>query len=135
MLTTFDAPRFNQTCTRRDRSNTPLQSLTVANDPTMVEAARALTQRILADGGRRASSREQLAQLFRACLVRPPTEAELDSLAEFQETQRLHFAAHPEAVRKIAPEGFGTGIQPAEGAALVAAARVVLNLDEFITRE
>ena len=132
MLTTFDAPKFNQTCTHRDRSNTPLQSLTAANDPTMVEAAQALARRVLVEGGPDATSRERLARMFRICLVRPPTESEWSFLAQFHEEQRRHFDGLPEAARAIAPGGEA---RSQGAAALVAVARVVLNLDEFITRE
>ena len=58
MLTAFDAPRFNVTCTRRGRSNTPLQSLMVANDPGLFELAEALADRVVSDERRRGNAIE-----------------------------------------------------------------------------
>jgi hypothetical protein len=134
MLSTFDAPAFNQACTRRDRSNTPLQSLTVANEESMIEAAQALARAELPhDAARDATA--ALVALFRRALVRPPQPAELQYLARFLQQQREHFAAQPEAAKKLAPAGLPPTIPPHESAAWVAVARVLLNLDEFITRE
>lgn len=134
MLTTFDAPKFNQTCTRRVRSNTPLQSLTVANDEAMFETARALARRVLesdADG----APAKRLRRLFRICMVRPPTGAEAQYLQQFFDGQRGHFADHLQAAKQVVPANLPASLEPAEAAAWVATARVLLNLDEFITRE
>ena len=134
MLTTFDAPKFNQTCTRRDRSNTPLQSLTVANDPVLIEAAQSLARNSLAEG-KQATARARIDSLFRICMVRPPTKREADLLLRFFEQQRSHFRSQPEAAETIAPANLPGGIFQDEAAAYVAVGRVLLNLDEFITRE
>jgi hypothetical protein len=135
MLSTFDAPKFNQTCTRRDRSNTPLQSLTLANDPTLFEAAHALARRILTECDSGATSAERLRRLVRTCLVRPPSPAEASFLEEFFQQQQRHFRSHPEAGREAAPHDVPVTVSTADAAAYTAVARVVLNLDEFITRE
>jgi hypothetical protein len=135
MLTTFDAPKFNQTCTRRDRSNTPIQSLTVANDPTMFEAAQALGLRIILEVQSDPTGNERLARLFRICMVRPPSKSELNYLQRFLQRQRKHFHSNPGAATDVAPDGLPDAVSPIEAASLVAVARVVLNLDEFITRE
>jgi hypothetical protein len=135
MLSTFDAPAFNQTCTRRDRSNTPLQSLTVANDESMTEMTQALASEVLADSVPSATTADRLTRLFRRCLVRPPSTHETEYLTKFFTEQREHFAANPEAAHDVAPTAMPSDTAPAEAAAWVATARVLLNLDEFITRE
>ena len=115
MLTTFDTPRFNATCTKRVRSNTPLQSLMVANDAGLVELAEALGSRVtqeLPDG----DDRSRMERMFRICLCRSPETIELDALMEFLAAQR--------GEKDVA-----------EADAWTAAARVLMNLDEFITRE
>jgi hypothetical protein len=138
MLTTFDAPNFNQTCTRRDRSNTPLQSLTVANDEAMFETAQALAARALREAGGPAAKEQTPAvieRLFQLCLSRSPSAAEQQALAAFAKEQQEHFAQDHAKAAAIAPGGLFPDLTAPEAAAWVAAARVVLNLDEFITRE
>jgi hypothetical protein len=135
LLTTFDAPNFNQTCTRRDRSNTPLQSLTVANDAAMFEMAQALAAAVLAiDASDGDADRARLQQLFARCLSREPTDSEQRTLATFLQSQREHFAQHEDDAKQLAA-GTTLSVPPAEAAAWIALARVIMNLDEFITRE
>jgi len=111
MLTTFDAPDSNAACTRRERSNTPLQALTLLNDPVFFECAQALGRRMKSHEGDTAS---KLRIAFEQCLGRAPSRDELARLLQ------LH-AAHS---RLASPDE-----------SLTAAARVVMNLDEFVTRE
>ena len=85
MLTVFDTPRFNVTCTRRGRSNTPLQSLMVANDPGLFELAEALADRI--DSGK-SSEKSQLQYMFRLALCRYPSLQEIGFLQDFLRDQR-----------------------------------------------
>jgi hypothetical protein len=73
--------------------------------------------------------------MFRACLARQPTAAERDFLTEFLANQRRHFALQEADAKALAPADLASDIPPAEAAAWVSAARVLLNLDEFITRE
>lgn len=134
MLSTFDAPAFNQACTRRDRSNTPLQSLTVANDESITEMTQALAREILAESSLK-STTDRLTWLFRRCLVRPPNTNEIEYLTQFFAEQRDHFTAHPAAARDVASAEMPNDVDAAERATWVATARVLLNLDEFITRE
>ena len=79
-LTTFDAPGGEQTCTRRLRSNTPLQALTLLNDPALVEIARRLPGRIYRErpDGRIAEPRSSTPSSL--CLGREPTDSELAAL-------------------------------------------------------
>jgi mono/diheme cytochrome c family protein len=112
-LTVFDAPDAVSACTRRNRSNTPLQALTLLNDQAFVECAQALARRVLRDGPGDDAGRLRLA--FRLCLARTPSERESGRLGELLEQLRA--------------DG-----EPAE-AAWVSVSRALLNLDEFITRE
>ncbi|MCS6863617.1 MAG: DUF1553 domain-containing protein [Gemmataceae bacterium] len=111
LLTTFDGADAQVSCTRRNRSNTPLQALHLANDPVFVEFANAFGTRITSEGP--ADDAGKIAFAFRVCFCRQPTAAE---------AQRLH--AYLEARRKANP-----------ATAWAAVARVLMNLDEFITRE
>jgi len=133
LLATFDAPDSNTACTRRERSNTPLQALTLLNDPAFVEGAQALGRRLVAEGGPSPEGRVGLA--FRLCLSREPTSTEAERLTAFQREIARLCAADPQAARKLAGPGPDPGSDPAELASWVAVARTVLNLDEFLTRE
>ena len=113
-LLAFDAPDATRACTRRERSNTPLQALTLLNDEAYVECARALADRLLADRGLDDASR--IVAAYRLTLARRPTA-----------TERGRLAALLEEVRS--EEGVS------ERDAWSTVARVLLNLDEFITRE
>ncbi len=137
MLSTFDVPNFNQTCTRRDRSNTPLQSLTMANDEALVEAAQALALRILSETSAENSvdAASRVERMFRTSLCRTPTEKELSALLAFFTAQQQHFAEREEDAQKFAPGELPTGVSRGDAAAWTATARVLLNLDEMITRE
>jgi hypothetical protein len=129
MLMTFDAPDSNVCCVRRERSNTPLQALTLLNDTVFVECARALGRRIAARTGR---DEERLRHAFRLCLTREPTASELSRLLRLFEELRTLCRANPKEATRLAG---ATERDPVEIAAWVALARTLLNLDEFVTRE
>jgi hypothetical protein len=131
LLTVFDAPDATQTCTRRVRSNTPLQALTLLNDAAFYEFAQALAARVLAEPLSDDDARITLA--FRICLARSPAEPEAQRLAELLDHQRADFQDHPKDARQIAPNASANDLT--ERAAWTTLARVLLNLDEFITRE
>lgn len=116
----FDAPNPSQTCSRRDRSNTPLQALTLLNDPVFYEAARQLAQRVLSE--EQGDLEEQLRYVFRLCLSREPQE---------QEVERLKLLYQQERNQSEKSEG---KISQEEAAWMVVAS-VLLNLHEFITRD
>ncbi|RUL89331.1 PSD1 and planctomycete cytochrome C domain-containing protein [Tautonia sociabilis] len=124
LLVGFDAPDGTFACTRRARSNTPLQALMLLNDEAFFEFASALADRVLATGPTDDAGRIDLA--FRLCLARHPDEAESARLAELLEGQRAH---------ALGNSGAGADPEAAERSAWTAVARVLLNLDEFITRE
>lgn len=131
-LMAFDAPEANVTCTRRVRSNTPLQSLTLANDIQFVECARALAGGVLASDRDDEPQRAEL--LFQRCLARPANELERSRLVELVAAQRYAFSHDPDAATALigGEKPHGNDI---ELAAWTAASRVLMNLDEFITRE
>jgi mono/diheme cytochrome c family protein len=133
MLTTFDAPDASEACVRRDRSNTPLQALTLLNDPVFVEAAQALAARVMAE---RPSGENRLRRLFELCLARSPTHDEATRLDQFARTQRrLVLRGGNEALKAAGPAFHGSGADAVEAATLTAVARILMNLDEFINRE
>lgn len=130
-LTVFDAPPGDFSCVRRQRSNTPLQALTTLNEPLFFEAARALARRTLAEPG--ADTSRRLAHAFRHCVGRQPDAGELQILTALLERQTQHFASDPAAAQAF------SNAQPDEDpqmlAAWTAVARVMLNLDETITKQ
>ena len=125
-LVTFDAPDASVTCTRRNRSNTPLQALTLLNDAGFYEYAQGLAGRIVREESGDDTAR--LRHAFRVCLSREPSERELSRLQSFLARQQADFAAKPGEAKAVSPKA-------PDRAAWVMVARVLLNLDEFITRE
>ncbi len=135
-LRMFDAPDAVQSCTRRSRSNTPLQALALLNDPWFVECARALADRIL----REAPPSERLDRAFRLALARAPRAPELEILQRLLCRQLAAFTAAPErALAMVAnDDAGGTAARQGDGAlraAWFSVARALLNADEFIMRE
>ncbi|MAV36433.1 MAG: hypothetical protein CMJ59_13360 [Planctomycetaceae bacterium] len=131
--TLFDAPNPNETCTRRERSNTPLQALVLLNDETFLEAAKALSRKILqrpAGGFRR-----RLDYAFSVCLSRLPRESERQRLAAYLTEFRTQLQADPHAVQQLIAGSEWEGIAAHDAAAWVGLSSVLLNLHEFITRE
>ncbi len=132
-LMAFDAPEANTTCTRRNRSNTPLQALTLLNDDAFVEFARGLALRVLAECPGDAT---RVRHLFRVCLARQPSPREQQRLEQFLARQIAALEKAPEAeVARLVPPGLSKDVNPRRAAAWTMLARVLLNLDEFITRE
>lgn len=140
MLMVFDAPNSNTSCTQRERSNTPLQALTLWNDPVFFDMARALGRRIakatLESRDRQGQVAQRIFYAFRLCLGRDPDRAEVVSLSNFYASQRKQFEADEDSAGLVigAPSG-PDGETTAERAAWVMIARTLLNMDEFITRE
>jgi len=136
-LMVFDFPNSNVTCTRRVRSNTPLQALTLANDIAFLECARALAKRVLNEAPAGDAARVRYA--FRLGLARGPEDGELARLQALIAEQRAAFAADPSAAQALVgntgAHDSETSAPLAERAAWTSVARVLMNLDEFITRE
>jgi hypothetical protein len=128
-FTTFDGPSGEVCLARREVSNTPLQALTLLNDPAFSEAAQALG-RLMA--GRPGSAAQRVDYLFRRCLTRPPAPPEREMLLRFYEAQKGRLAKAPADAQAVAGPGSG---DPAERAAWAALARALLNLDEAIVKE
>jgi hypothetical protein len=139
MLEAFDAPNGDFACVRRTRSNTPLQALATLNEPIFLECARALAMRTLAEGGTTDSDR--LVHAFRRCLARQPAAAESATLLDLLHRQIKRFeapGAEPWALAAAdpaKPPRLPDGVTPPQLAAWTAVARVLLNLDETITKE
>lgn len=129
---TFDAPPTNTSCTRRDRSNSPLQALTLLNDGVFFEAAQAMSRSVLVEPA--ADDNDRLNRIVLRALSRPASPEELHILADCLREQRLLLVAAPEKATLIAPEPV-KAIPAAEVAAWTSVCSVVLNLHEFITRE
>ncbi|MEZ5356791.1 MAG: PSD1 and planctomycete cytochrome C domain-containing protein [Bryobacteraceae bacterium] len=127
MLQTFDAPNGDMACVRRSRSNTPLQALTTLNEPLFLEAARALAKRTLEQGG--SSDPLRLNFAFRRCVSREPAEAESAELLQLLRSQQRRFQSGELKAVEFA------GVDSPDLAAWTAVARVILNLDETITKE
>ncbi len=137
LFTTFDAPSFSTVCTRRTRSNTPLQALTVANDEAFIEFAQSLAMQLWKQNStlEEAGDRTRVALAYELCFSRQPSEQELNSVIAFLNKQRESFAADSEAAKQVAPAELPEGLSQAEAAAWAALTRVLINTDEFITRE
>jgi hypothetical protein len=130
MLMTFDAPDSNTSCARRERSNTPLQALTLLNDPVFFECSQALGKRVAAGTD---AVDAKIRGAFEVCLARSPNEGELRRLREFHARQLELQRRTPAAAAKIAGEADAADVE--EKAAFAALCRVIMNLDEFVTRE
>ncbi|HEX6961181.1 MAG TPA: DUF1553 domain-containing protein, partial [Lacipirellula sp.] len=135
----FDAPNGNVSCVRRTRSNTPLQALTTLNESLYMECARELAERAVVEGGREDDKR--MAYIFRRCLSRKPSAEELAVLEDFLDEQRKRFQSDGsdpwQLISDKADEKFDLpeNATAPELAAWTALSRVVLNLDETITKE
>jgi mono/diheme cytochrome c family protein len=131
-LTVFDSPDAFSTCTRRIRSNTPLQSLTLLNDEAFVEFSRALADRVVAEPAK--SDAERIDRAFRLCLSRAPSPDERQRLLDLLNAELAALKKSPEEVKVLVTKVKST-TDPAQLAAWTTVSRVLLNLDETITRE
>jgi hypothetical protein len=139
MLQAFDAPNGDFSCVRRAKSNTPLQALTTLNEILFLEAARALALKTAKEGGSTDAARLEFA--FRSVLARRPTQAESSELIGLLNRQRTRFAAGESNPWNLAtndpdkPFVLPKGVKMDDLAAWTAVTRVLLNLDETITKE
>ena len=134
-LSAFDAPSREECKVDRPRSNTPLQALVLLNDPTYVEAARALAERVVRDGGTSGESR--LDHAYRLVLDRKPRPAEVATLRTLYHEHLNQYRADPaaaEALLKTGERPAPADLDHAELAAWTSVARVLLNLHETIAR-
>jgi hypothetical protein len=138
-LTVFDVPIGEASCVKRTRSNTPLQALTGLNETLFVESARALGKRAIIEGG--TTDTDRLTYAFRLCVSRKPTADELTVLTNLLEKYHKRFAAGEGNAAEVATgEKQPKAKLPAElkltdWATFTLVARVLLNLDETVTKE
>jgi hypothetical protein len=135
-LITFDAPDREKCTARRAVTNTPLQALVLLNDPTYVEAARALAERMMNEGG--ADPVHRIRYAFRLATAREPDAKEVQVLREIERAELVQYRRNKDAAAKL----IGTGeskadpkLDASELAAWTTVASTILNLDETITRE
>ena len=139
MLQTFDTPNGESSCVRRLRTNTPLQALVTLNEPMFVECARALARRTLEEGG--SSDEERITYAFTRALARTPTDSEIAELRSLLDKERKRFAdgwLNPNELtsgKVEPPSDLPKGVTPTQWAAYTVVSRVLLNLDETITKQ
>jgi hypothetical protein len=135
MLANFDAPSREECIASRNAANTPQQALTLLNDPTFVEAARAFAQRILNQP--QSTDAQKIDRAYELALGRPVKPKESASLLAFLEEQRRYYRTHPDEAKKLDYAGIApprTELEAGELAAWTNLCRVILNLHETITR-
>ncbi len=132
-LITFDCPDANLACVDRNKSNTPLQALVGLNNESFAESAQALAKRVLSNENLDAKSRLETA--FRICVARPLSERDLVDLLALLDASRSWYADHPDQAKALVGNFIVPSTTIQENAAWIATARVLINLDEFITRE
>ena len=132
-LANFDAPEASTTSCSRERSNTPLQALNLLNDPVFFEASQALAARVLWESPG-SDFRSRLDYAFRLCLIRGARPSEQDRLHDFFGKQMALLKQDPAAPKALFPAQLA-GIDRVEASAWVGVGRILLNLDEFISRE
>lgn len=134
MLVAFDAPPREECTASRAASNTPLQALNLLNDPTFVEAARVLAQRVLAE---QPDTESRIRVAFQRMLGRAPSSDELTLMKELHDSQKARYIAKPDDAKALASVGMRTlptDLNPVDLAALTAVTRALFNLHETITR-
>ncbi|MCO6043385.1 PSD1 and planctomycete cytochrome C domain-containing protein [Aeoliella sp. ICT_H6.2] len=134
-MAVFDAPSREYCQIRRSRTNTPLQAFVLLHDPQFVEAARALAERMLTEGGE--TTEEQIRFGMEVCLGRPPTVAELEVLLDTNSELVSMYSASPDKAKDLLSVGESkrdTQLPLSEHAAMTSVARLMLNLSEFITK-
>ena len=130
-LEAFDVPNGDFSCVRRTRSNTPLQALVTLNESQFVECAQALARRTVKHGG--TLDKERLTYAFRCCVSRKPSKAESDALMVLLQRQKERFSKNANQAKELAATEEGDAA--ATIAAWTVVSRVLLNLDETITKE
>jgi len=132
---TFDAPSREVCTCLRQRTQTPLQSLVLMNDPVYVEAARGLAQQAMREAP--ANPDQRVARAFRRALGRAPQPDEVKVLRRAYAEQLANFRQDPAAARaflKVGESPVPASLDPTELAAMTAVANVLLNLNETITK-
>lgn len=134
-LMSFDAPNREVCVARRSSTNTPLQALVLLNDPTYVEAARKLAERMVQQGK---SPEETVEAGYRLALARKPSPAEVTVMLRIHAAALARFKDNKTAVQALLAVGESpveTKVPVHELAAWTTVASTLLNLDETITKE
>jgi hypothetical protein len=134
-MTVFDAPDREFCVVKRSMTNTPLQALTLMNDPIYLEAARKLAERSFEQRG--PTVRERLSFMFRLATGRPPTVAEQDIMQKTYDRMLSEYQSDgvaASALLRIGSSAVNPAIPVADLAATAAVANVLLNMDEVITK-
>ena len=134
MMTTFDASSRDECVVKRDFSNTPLQALNLLNDPTQVEAAKALAEQLLVEN---TDDESRIEEAYKRALARQPSAKERRTLKTFLDRERDRFKNkenQADAFLKIGLKLPDPDHPPVELAALTSLSRAILNLHETITR-
>ena len=134
-LATFDAPSREKCTARRSQTNTPLQALALMNDPTYVEAARALAQRTLLEGGK--DTKGRIVYAFRLATARQPSGKEVDVLKDLLDGRLKWYRRDRQAALKLLSVGESPRdrrLDIPEHAAWTTVASTILNLDETISK-
>ncbi len=129
-MMTFDAPNSLLSCARRERSTTPLQALNLLNDPVFFDAALGLATRILRES--QGSVGDRIDYGFRICLGRRPEPLERERLVQYFQKEKELLGQDPQSGAKLLPAA--TGVDAAEAAAWIGVSRVLLNVNQFISR-
>ena len=138
VLQTFDAPNGDFSCVRRLRSNTPLQALASLNEVLFLEAAQSLARKAIENGD---NDDERITYAFRSCLTRAPDSDELNELKQLVARQKSYIGEgwiNPTELatgKSEPPKKLAKNTTPTELAAYTVVARVLLNLDETISKE
>lgn len=134
-LSTFDAPDRETCVVRRARTNTPLQALILLNDPTYLEAARKLAERVMTET--QGAFTDQVDFLYRTVLGRTPTTDELAVLSRLFQERQQYFANNPQEAKRLLEVGESPSdpaLEPRQHATWTFLSSTLLNLDETITR-
>jgi hypothetical protein len=138
VLASLDAPNGDFSCARRTRSNTPLAALSTLNESVFVDSARALALRVLREAA--PTDRERADYAFKLCINRAPTAAESEEIMSLYHSQHKRLADGWISSRAIATGSheklpdLPKGVSPTDAAAWTIVARVLLNLDETLTK-
>ena len=134
-MAVFDAPTREYCQVRRSRTNTPLQAFVLLHDPQFIEAARALAQRMLVEGGK--TPEEQIRFGFESAVGRQPTEQELRLLRQTYAERLAVYSESPQKAKRLLSVGDSprdTNLPVVKHAAMTSVARLLMNLSEFITK-
>lgn len=133
-LVTFDCPDSNTTNVERRTSNTPLMALTTLNNIVFVESSQAMAKRVLTENGLDGDN-AKLRRIFRLCVAREPASEETAAFAKLLNTARDWYGKHPQDAAKLVGGYQPKSVKASEAAAWVTVSRMMMNMDEFVTRE